>query len=29
LAFPWFGSGLLALPLCGGHLLFFACRKEK
>jgi hypothetical protein len=24
-----FGGGLLAFPLCGGHLLFFACRKEK
>jgi hypothetical protein len=29
LAFPCFVSGLLAIPLCGGHLLFFACRKEK
>jgi hypothetical protein len=29
LAFPCFLAGLLAFPLCGGHLLFFACRKEK
>ena len=24
-----FVFGLLAFPLCGGHLLFFACRNEK
>ena len=29
LAFPCLLIGLLAFPLCGGHLLFFAGRKEK
>ncbi|WP_211633563.1 hypothetical protein, partial [Paraburkholderia nemoris] len=28
LAFPWIAFGLLAFPLCGGHLLFFAAAKK-
>jgi hypothetical protein len=28
LAFPWFVSGLLALPLCGAALTFFAAAKK-
>jgi hypothetical protein len=28
LAFPWFASGLFALPLCGAALTFFAAAKK-